>query len=68
TQILKEILLTITFEEKHITEFVNYYRDRLAKTKYDIRNIEALERDYKEHYLLSGIHLNVIYMQRSIKN
>ena len=30
TQILKEILLTIKFEEKHIQEFIDYCREQFA--------------------------------------
>ncbi|CAF1488336.1 unnamed protein product [Adineta steineri] len=48
TQILKEILLTIDFEEKHIKQFINYYREAFVETEYDLRNIEKLERDYHD--------------------
>ncbi|CAF0717452.1 unnamed protein product [Adineta steineri] len=43
SQILKEILLIIDFEDKHITEFINYYRGTLAKDYIDSRTIEELE-------------------------
>ncbi|CAF1214074.1 unnamed protein product [Adineta steineri] len=48
TQILKEILLTINFEDKHIKEFITYYRKAFVKNESDLRNIEELERDYHD--------------------
>ncbi|CAF3549388.1 unnamed protein product [Adineta steineri] len=49
TQILKEILLTINFEDEHIREFINYCRDVFVENDYDLHNIENLERDYHDH-------------------
>ncbi|CAF1529550.1 unnamed protein product [Adineta steineri] len=49
TQILKEILLTIDFEDKHIKEFINYCREAFVKNEHDLHNIEKLERDYHDH-------------------
>ncbi|CAF1514384.1 unnamed protein product [Adineta steineri] len=46
TQILKEILLTINFEDKHIREFISYCREVFVKNEYDLHNVEKLERDY----------------------
>ncbi|CAF0907726.1 unnamed protein product [Adineta steineri] len=46
SQILKEILLTINFEDKHIKEFISYCREVFVTNKCDLRNIEELERDY----------------------
>ncbi|CAF1471429.1 unnamed protein product [Adineta steineri] len=48
TQILKEILLTIQFEDKHIKEFITYYRETFVENEYDLHNIEKLERDYHD--------------------
>ncbi|CAF4013462.1 unnamed protein product [Adineta steineri] len=53
TQILKEILLTIDFEDKHITEFINYCREAFVKNDHDLHNIEKLERDYHDHTPIS---------------
>ncbi|CAF1021556.1 unnamed protein product [Adineta steineri] len=47
TQILKEILLTIDFEDKHIKEFITYCREAFVENEYDLHNIEKLERDYQ---------------------
>ncbi|CAF3844684.1 unnamed protein product [Adineta steineri] len=49
TQILKEILLTINFEDKHIREFITYYCEAFVENDCDLHNIEKLERDYHDH-------------------
>ncbi|CAF1287117.1 unnamed protein product [Adineta steineri] len=46
TQILKEILLTINFEDKHFKEFITYCREAFVENEYDLQNIEKLKRDY----------------------
>ncbi|CAF4171889.1 unnamed protein product, partial [Adineta steineri] len=46
TQILKEILLTIKFEDKHFKEFINYCRDEFIKNQYELDIITKLEHDY----------------------
>ncbi|CAF1464490.1 unnamed protein product [Adineta steineri] len=48
TQILKEILLTIDFEDKHIKEFITYCCEAFVENDYDLHNIEKLERDYHD--------------------
>ncbi|CAF0907690.1 unnamed protein product [Adineta steineri] len=48
TQILKEILLTIDFEDKHFKEFITYCRETFAENEHDLHNIEKLERDYHD--------------------
>ncbi|CAF0870620.1 unnamed protein product [Adineta steineri] len=48
TQILKEILLTIHFEDKHIREFITYCREVFVENEYELQNIEKLERDYHD--------------------
>ncbi|CAF0731532.1 unnamed protein product [Adineta steineri] len=48
TQILKEILLTINFENTHIKEFITYCRETFVKNDIDLCKIEALERDYRD--------------------
>ncbi|CAF1061444.1 unnamed protein product [Adineta steineri] len=48
TQILKEILLTINFENTHIKEFITYCREAFVKNDTDLRKIKALERDYRD--------------------
>ncbi|CAF4085708.1 unnamed protein product [Adineta steineri] len=49
TQILKEILLTISFEDKHFKEFITYCRKAFVENEYDLYNIEKMERDYHDH-------------------
>jgi tetratricopeptide (TPR) repeat protein len=47
TQILKEILLTIKFEEKHIQEFIDYCREQFADNNQELNNIQKLETEYR---------------------
>jgi hypothetical protein len=46
TQILKEILLTIKFEEKHRREFLEYCREQFADNKDKLSNVKELEQNY----------------------
>ncbi|CAF1486513.1 unnamed protein product [Adineta steineri] len=46
TQIIKEIILTIKFERKHIQDYINHCRDALTDNKKELKNIEQLEGEY----------------------
>jgi uncharacterized protein with HEPN domain len=46
TQILKEILLTIKFEQQHIKEFIHYCREEFAQNDHELSNITKIEREY----------------------
>jgi tetratricopeptide (TPR) repeat protein len=46
TQILKEILLTIKFEQKHIGEFLQHCREQFADNKDKLNNVKELEQKY----------------------
>jgi hypothetical protein len=46
TQILKDTLLTITFEKKHIQEFIEHCRDQFADIEEELVNVNKLERKY----------------------
>jgi len=46
TQILKEVLLSIEFEEKHIKEFINYCRDAYAEDEWE--NVKKFEQTYHD--------------------
>ncbi|CAF0895902.1 unnamed protein product [Adineta steineri] len=48
TQILREILLTIDFEDKHIKEFIIHCREAFVENEHDLNNIEKFERDYHD--------------------
>jgi tetratricopeptide (TPR) repeat protein len=48
TQIMKEILLTINFEEAHFAEFIQYCRDALVDNEAELKNVRKLERKYRE--------------------
>ena len=49
TQILKEILLTIDFDQRHINEFVTYCRARFASNNAEVRSIHKIEEEYHHH-------------------
>ncbi|CAF1356566.1 unnamed protein product [Adineta steineri] len=46
TQILKEILLTITFSEEHMKEFIYCCREQFRKNNHELDNIARFEREY----------------------
>ncbi|CAF0899393.1 unnamed protein product [Adineta steineri] len=48
TQILKEILLTITFNQKHTQDYLNYCRDAFADNEEEMVNIKRLESQYRK--------------------
>jgi tetratricopeptide (TPR) repeat protein len=47
TQILKEILLTIDFEQEHIDEFLTYCREQFASNSTRLRNVDKLQEEYR---------------------
>jgi tetratricopeptide (TPR) repeat protein len=47
TQILKEILLTIKFEQKHIQEYIDYSCEQFADNDKELKNIKKLETKYR---------------------
>ena len=49
TQILKEILLTIKFNQKSIQEFIVYCREKFADNPKELDNVNRLEREYHRH-------------------
>jgi hypothetical protein len=49
TQILKEILLTIDFEQKHINEFLTYCQEQLAGNTIQLNNVGKLRKEYHDH-------------------
>jgi Tfp pilus assembly protein PilF len=46
TQILKEILLTINFEEKHIKQYSDYCRKVSARDGHESKHVDEFEREY----------------------
>jgi hypothetical protein len=48
TQIMKEILLTIKFEQKHFNEYIDYCRDIFAENEDELKNVDKLERQYHD--------------------
>ena len=49
TQTLKEILLTITFEQKHINEFLTYCREQFVDNTFQLKNVDKFEQEYHLH-------------------
>jgi hypothetical protein len=49
TQIMKEILLTITFETKHFKEFIDYCHSALADNPVRSDHFIKLENSYRNH-------------------
>jgi len=49
TQLLKEILLTIEFEQDHTNEFPMYCREQLAGNIAEFNNIDKFEKEYHHH-------------------
>jgi tetratricopeptide (TPR) repeat protein len=49
TQILKEILLTINFDEQSIKDFIVYCREQFTDNSAELHNIDKLEREYHHH-------------------
>ncbi|CAF4167778.1 unnamed protein product [Adineta steineri] len=49
TQILKEILLTINFKDKHIKEFITYCREVYEDDENELKNVNQLQATYKNN-------------------
>ncbi|CAF0844082.1 unnamed protein product [Adineta steineri] len=49
SQILKEILLTINFEDKHFKEFITYCRDVYEDDENELKNVNQLQTTYKNN-------------------
>ncbi|CAF1278881.1 unnamed protein product [Adineta steineri] len=49
TQILKEILLTINFDDKHFKEFITYCRELYEDDENELKNVNQLQTTYKNN-------------------
>ncbi len=49
TQILKEILLSIGFEQELIEEFLTYCREKFVGDTAELKNIDKLGKEYSRH-------------------
>ena len=49
TQILKEILLTIDFDQQSIHDFTVHCRDKFADKTLELHSIDELEKEYHQH-------------------
>jgi tetratricopeptide (TPR) repeat protein len=48
TQVLKEILLSVTFDEEDIQKFIDYCRQEFAGNVHELNNIKKLESKYRD--------------------
>ena len=48
TQILKEVLLSIKFEQNHINEYIECCRDALVDNEDELNNVKKFERQYRD--------------------
>jgi tetratricopeptide (TPR) repeat protein len=46
SQIMKEILLTIEFDQEHVNQFIAYCRDTFDGNEYQLKYVDELERKY----------------------
>jgi hypothetical protein len=49
TQILKEILLTINFQQEHIDELLTYCREQYVGNSAELKNVNKIEKEYYRH-------------------
>ncbi len=49
TQILKEILLTIDFEQEHMNQFLMYCREQFVGNSGELKNVDKIEKEYGGH-------------------
>jgi tetratricopeptide (TPR) repeat protein len=49
SQILKDILLTIDFDESHVKSFTDYCRTEFAGKNHELQTVDELEQNYYEH-------------------
>ena len=47
TQILKEILFTIDFEQVHFNEFITYCREQFVGNNAELKNVDMIEKEYR---------------------
>ncbi len=49
TQILKEILLTIDFDQGHFNDFLAYCREQFIRNSKELENVDKIEKEYRRH-------------------
>jgi tetratricopeptide (TPR) repeat protein len=49
TQILKEILLTIDFEQVHFNDFLTYCREQFTGNSTQLKDVDKIEKEYRHH-------------------
>jgi hypothetical protein len=51
TRILKEILLSIDFEQEHMNEILTYCREHFVSSAFELKSIDKLEKEYRTRFL-----------------
>jgi hypothetical protein len=59
TQILKEILLTIDFEQSHFNEFLMYCREQFVGNSFQLKNVDKIEKEPANHPDLAASYNNI---------
>ncbi|CAF2604474.1 unnamed protein product [Rotaria sp. Silwood2] len=70
TQIIKEILLTIDFEQQHLNDFITYCRDVFAENSKALQAVDKLVHEYHDHPPIWWYtHKNFLYsiLNRSLR-
>ena len=49
TQLLKEILLTIDFQNEHFMKFINYFREQFKDNPAELKHVDKLQKEYPRH-------------------
>jgi tetratricopeptide (TPR) repeat protein len=49
TQILKEIILQIHFDDDHIKDFITYCREQFVGNNQELKNCDKVEQEYRQH-------------------
>ena len=66
TQIMKEILLTIAFEQQHMDEFIEYCREVFAENESELKNVDQFAQKYRQHTPIWWYNTNAFYILCSI--
>jgi hypothetical protein len=62
TRILKEILLTIKFEQQHITAFIAYCREQFVENDRESRNMKKIRRKISRGNTYLVVHIRMLFV------
>jgi tetratricopeptide (TPR) repeat protein len=61
TQILKEILFTIDFDQVHIDEFIAYCREQFVNNTIELKKVDTLQKEYHRDQAISW-YTNTVFL------